>query len=87
MANSWYRVQRKISGPVHVLTYDGDTGEDITQGGLRYRKFVTRKDIKDLTESACHHTITLPEAMARLKDKGKSIGRWCGEYWKTARAW
>jgi len=46
-----HRVQRKISGPLHALTYYGDTGEDITQGGISYRKFVTRKEIKDLTES------------------------------------
>jgi CRISPR-associated endonuclease Csn1 len=46
-----HRVQRKISGPLHALTYYGDTGENIAQGGIIYRKFVTRKDIKDLTES------------------------------------
>lgn len=46
-----HRVQRKVSGPLHKLSFYGDTGQQVTEGGITYRYFVTRKKLEDLTES------------------------------------
>jgi len=46
-----HRVQRKVSGPLHKLTFYGDTDQEVTEGGITYRYFVTRKKLEDLTES------------------------------------
>lgn len=46
-----HRVQRKVSGPLHAQTYYGDTGQEITEGGITYRLFVTRKPLTAITKS------------------------------------
>lgn len=46
-----HRVQRKVSGPLHKLTYYGDTGKEVTEAGITYRYFVTRKKVEELSDA------------------------------------
>ncbi len=48
-----HRVHKKLSGPLHNETVYGDTGADHvkTKGGPTYHYFVSRKNVKNLTES------------------------------------
>lgn len=49
--NVSHRVRRKVSGPLHMETSYGDTGEDVeTRTGV-YRLFVTRKRVDTLSKS------------------------------------
>lgn len=44
-----HRRRRKLSGGLHAQTYYGDTGEEINEGGITYRWFVTRKPLERLS--------------------------------------
>lgn len=46
-----HRVQRKISGQYHKETYHGDTGDEEVRRGQRYRRFVYRKPVNELSRS------------------------------------
>ena len=43
-----HRVSRKVSGPLHKETTQGDTGLEETRRGATYRTFVTRKRVEAL---------------------------------------
>lgn len=43
-----HRVRRKVSGPLHKETVYGDTGQDVVNGKVAYRAFVTRKRLEAL---------------------------------------
>ncbi len=46
-----HRVRKKVSGPLHKETTYGDTGKDITRGGINYRIVVNRVPIAELSEA------------------------------------
>lgn len=46
-----HRVRKKVSGPLHKETTYGDTGEDVINGKVAYRKLVTRKKVEALSKN------------------------------------
>jgi CRISPR-associated endonuclease Csn1 len=46
-----HRTLRKVAGPLHMETPLGDTGQDITENGVTYRRYVTRKSLQGITKS------------------------------------
>jgi CRISPR-associated endonuclease Csn1 len=45
-----HRVRKKVSGPLHLETVYGDTGQDVTTKTGTYREFVRRKKVEMLTK-------------------------------------
>jgi CRISPR-associated endonuclease Csn1 len=45
-----HRVRKKVSGPLHLETIYGDTGEDVKTKSGAYRFFVTRKPVERLSK-------------------------------------
>lgn len=46
-----HRVRKKVSGPLHLETAYGDTGEDVRTKSGTYRLFVTRKPVERLSKT------------------------------------
>lgn len=44
-----HRVRKKVSGPLHLETVYGDSGQDVTTKSGTYREFVRRKKVEMLT--------------------------------------
>jgi CRISPR-associated endonuclease Csn1 len=68
-----HRVQRKVSGPLHALTYYGDTGKEETNGGITYRKFVFRKRLKDISKSEIEDIVD-PEIRRIVREHAEPYG-------------
>lgn len=73
-----FRVERKLSGPLHEQTALGFTGEVVNEGRTRYHIFAKRKPVRDLSESEVRGTrdviirdpVVRALAQARLDEHG-----------------
>ncbi|MCI0467740.1 MAG: hypothetical protein L0Y57_12155, partial [Beijerinckiaceae bacterium] len=62
-----HRVRKKVSGPLHLETTYGDTGDNVTTKSGTYRLFVTRKPVERLSKSELED-IADPRVRVIVKD-------------------
>lgn len=67
-----HRVRKKVSGPLHLDTTYGDTGEDVVEGRKAYRLFVTRKPVERLTKGEIERIV---DDRARM-----SVANWVSDH-------